>query len=117
VPIPSIYIGTIRLARTKPIGGHQSCKPKDNAGTNNPIPWARHSQTATYPRRWWGSLAPLLPLLGGAGAVLPLAAGVAVAALRALGAGQNLTSRFGRGRGNGTGARSATVLGMDRIIG
>jgi len=69
------------------------------------------------PRRCWGSLAPLLPLRGGAGAVLPLTAGAAVAASRTLGAGQNLTSRFGRGRGNGTVARSATVLCTDRIIG
>ena len=36
---------------------------------------------------------------------------------RLRGPSQILTSRFGRGRGNGTAARSATVLCMDGIIG
>ena len=51
------------------------------------------------------------------GPVWPRAAGAAVAASVAWWPGQNLTSCFGRGRGNGTAARSATVLCMDGIIG
>jgi len=58
-----------------------------------------------------------ITLRGGAAAAWPLVAGAAVAASVALGPGQNLTSRFGRGRGNGTAARSATRLCMDGIKG